>query len=109
MPGPGNYDQRLNLNKTGNYSFYKWRNSGAPLFSKASRKVDLETSATRKSKCNFTYLQLTVTPGPGTYRVQTEFGFYDPTENGANQSSSLNNSRRLKLANQRAGSAKKNQ
>jgi len=26
-------------------------------------------------------IKILVTPGPGTYRVPTEFGFYDPNEN----------------------------
>jgi len=29
--------------------FSRWKSSGAPVFSKGGRKVDLETSATRKS------------------------------------------------------------
>ena len=107
MPGPGNYEQKLNLNKTGNYTFYKWRNSGAPLFSKATRKVDLDTSATRKSNLR-NILIILVTPGPGTYRVQTEFGFYNPTDNGVNQVASVANSIRQKLASKRAGTAHTN-
>jgi hypothetical protein len=42
------------------------RNSGAPMFTKGKRDTNLDTSATRK-----------ITPGPGTYRVQSDFGFYD--------------------------------
>ena len=37
IPGPGMYDNKLNLNKSGNYTFYKWKNSGAPVFTKAKR------------------------------------------------------------------------
>lgn len=50
MPGPGMYEEKLQFNKTGNYQYYKWKNSGAPLFSRASRLVNLDNSATRKSK-----------------------------------------------------------
>ena len=49
IPGPGNYENKLGFDKKGQYSFYKWKNSGAPVFSKASRHVNLDTSATRKS------------------------------------------------------------
>eukprot|EP00347_Sterkiella_histriomuscorum_P017241 403350143 len=64
-PGPGNYDNKLELNQVGNYQFYKWKSSGATRFSKANRLVNLDTSATRK-----------ITPGPGAYRQGTDFGFY---------------------------------
>lgn len=67
VPGPANYQPKLNLDSKGAYAYSKWKSSGAPMFTKASRQVDLDTSRTRK-----------MTPGPGTYRVQTEFGFYDP-------------------------------
>lgn len=50
IPGPGMYTNKLELNNKGNYSFYKFKNSGAPVFSKAKRTTNLETSATRKSK-----------------------------------------------------------
>ncbi len=69
-PGPGNYQPKLNLDAKGSYAYSKWKSSGAPLFTKATRRVDLETSKTRK-----------ITPGPGTYRLQTEFGFYNPNQN----------------------------
>ncbi len=93
MPGPGKYEQKLQFNKTGNYTFYKWKNSGAPLFSRATRATNLDTSATRKSSIDSIHIFL-VTPGPGTYRVQTEFGFYDPNENLMNMSVNSGNGRR---------------
>lgn len=52
LPGPGVYKPRLDLNNKGNYSFYRYRNSGAPVFSKAKRSTNLDNSATRKSKLN---------------------------------------------------------
>lgn len=51
-PGPGMYKPKLNFDPKGSYSFSNWKSSGAPVFSKATRKVDLETSNTRKSKIN---------------------------------------------------------
>ena len=43
---------KLEMNKRGNYSVAKFRNSGAPLFGRAMRETNLDTSATRKSKYN---------------------------------------------------------
>ena len=58
MPGPGQYTPSTNLNKTGTYFYKKFKNSGAPIFPKASRLVTLDMSETRR-----------ITPGPGSYRV----------------------------------------
>jgi len=52
IPGPGLYNPKTNLNSSGQYSYYKFKNSGAPLFSKARRHVNLDNSITRKSKLN---------------------------------------------------------
>lgn len=87
VPGPGNYDMAtLEFDKKGRYSLAKWKNSGAPVFSKARRTVNLDDSVTRKSKIILLTLLIIVTPGPGTYRVGTEFGYYDPNESIANAS-----------------------
>jgi hypothetical protein len=53
IPGPGHYDPRTDV-------------SPAPLFTKQSRLVTLDPSETRK-----------ITPGPGTYKSPTEFGYYE--------------------------------
>ena len=50
VPGPGNYDHKLQFSSNGNYYISQWRNSGAPMFPKANRKVSLDNSITRKSK-----------------------------------------------------------
>lgn len=50
VPGPGNYNPKVELNGKGTYSFAKFRNSGAPFFPKAGRDCNLDNSATRKSK-----------------------------------------------------------
>ena len=49
-PGPGNYNTKMEMNNKGTYSCAKYKNSGAPLFTRANRDTNLETSATRKSK-----------------------------------------------------------
>ena len=36
------------------------------MFTRGKRDTNLDTSATRK-----------ITPGPGTYRAQSDFGYYD--------------------------------
>lgn len=57
-PGPGEYAPEVSVNSTGRYFLGRYRNGGAPIFSKQKRVVELETSATRK-----------ITPGPGSYRL----------------------------------------
>lgn len=52
VPGPGNYEdhEKLKMDARGSYQFSKWRDSGAPIFSRSNRNTNLETSVTRKSK-----------------------------------------------------------
>ena len=57
IPGPGTY--------TANYK-QRQRNFGVAVFGSEKR---LNTSSMRRG-----------TPGPGTYRVQSDFGFYDPSD-----------------------------
>lgn len=68
-PGPGEYNQIASVNKTGIFFFKKYKNSGAPVFSKAKRLATLDLSETRK-----------ITPGPGTYRISSDFGYYNPLD-----------------------------
>ncbi len=50
IPGPANYQPKLELNNKGQYTFYKFKNSGAPVFPKSVRSTNLDNSVTRKSK-----------------------------------------------------------
>ncbi len=50
VPGPGNYNPKIEMNDKGNYSLARFRNSGAPVFTKAGRDTNLDNSKTRKSK-----------------------------------------------------------
>jgi hypothetical protein len=50
IPGPGLYQPKLELNVKGSYPLARYRNSGAPIFTKGKRDTNLETSVTRKSK-----------------------------------------------------------
>lgn len=68
-PGPGAYAHIESVSKTGSYFLNKFKNSGAPIFPKQRRLAELDTSAIRN-----------ITPGPGTYRVQSEFGFYNAVD-----------------------------
>ena len=80
VPGPGNYNPKMELDGKGTYSLARYRNSGAPIFTKAGRDTTLDTSVTRKSKLLTDYAIVVlfeqyhnnlfniVTPGPGTYR-----------------------------------------
>jgi len=57
---------KIDLNKKGHYPLSRMKDSGAPMFTRGKRDTNLDTSATRK-----------ITPGPGTYRVQSDFGYYE--------------------------------
>jgi Sperm-tail PG-rich repeat len=50
VPGPGNYHPKGDMDRRGNYTVARFRNSGAPFFPKAGRDTNLDTSKTRKSK-----------------------------------------------------------
>lgn len=63
-PGPGAYSPKITMSSTGEYYPACCKNTGSRSFSRAPRagfpgvKVD--------------------TPGPGTYRLMSEFGLYEP-------------------------------
>ena len=64
MPGPGNYKLSSSIDKSGVYFDNRYKNSGAPIFSKASRLNKFANP-----------LYSSETPGPGTYRAVSEFGY----------------------------------
>jgi Sperm-tail PG-rich repeat len=66
IPGPGQYELKTDVNAQGTYFVDKYKNSQAPVFTKQSRLVTLDPSETRK-----------ITPGPGSYKMPTEFGYYE--------------------------------
>lgn len=66
IPGPGQYDPKTEVNSQGAYFLDRLKNSCAPIFTKQQRLVTLDPSETRK-----------ITPGPGTYRAPSEFGYYE--------------------------------
>jgi len=60
------------MNATGHNFLRNFKSSGAPIFGRSDRIIDMETSATRK-----------ITPGPGTYQKGSDFGYVerDPVYN----------------------------
>lgn len=60
-PGPGTYDPRTNLSKTGEYYISAFRSSQCRTFGRARR----------------THSMRAATPGPGAYRLPSDFGYYD--------------------------------
>ena len=64
-PGPGQYSPRMDMSKTGTYFYSKWAGSGTRTFYHSNRQtIKLPTCAN-------------LTPGPGSYRIPSEFGQYE--------------------------------
>lgn len=65
VPGPGQYQPKLDMTKTGDYFVSKFRSAGTRTFYHSDRRtIGLPECAK-------------VTPGPGSYRAPSEFGFYE--------------------------------
>jgi len=68
-PGPGNYNTRnVELNKEGRYSLSKMQNSKVRSFGSSARK-----SLNERSQSNSQFI---LAPGPGNYRIPSDFGYY---------------------------------
>ncbi len=65
QPGPGQYSPRLDMTKEGKYYIQKFSSSGARTFYHHNRKTMDNNSTARLS------------PGPGSYRMPSDFGFYE--------------------------------
>lgn len=63
-PGPGHYPTVVSLDRNGVYFLSKFQSSGCRRFGRESRA----SVSTRGSQLN--------TPGPGSYRAPSEFGYY---------------------------------
>lgn len=74
-PGPGSYDPKTGINKTGSYFVSKFRSTIGPSFGHSIRKT--ASAATFGISFEFHYLALENTPGPGSYRLPSEFGYYE--------------------------------
>jgi hypothetical protein len=61
VPGPGAYESYDNTSPEGKYTISKHMNSGARHFAKENRP---------------NMVQKLKTPGPGEYRLPSEFGYY---------------------------------
>lgn len=65
-PGPGSYSKKMTyLNKGGKYFLSKMKNSGAGFF--------------KRDKRNLMGFKASGTPGPGSYRLPSDFGYYEKT------------------------------
>lgn len=69
-PGPGSYDPRTHLSSTGEYYISAFRSSQSRSFGRARRLHSVRAG----------------TPGPGAYRLPSDFGYYD-TENARKKGS----------------------
>ena len=79
VPGPGNYDtKREDLSPDGKYLLSKMRNSLVRSFASSERERGVPKS---------------MIPGPGAYRMPSEFGYY--TAKNSAQSSSITKSSEL--------------
>lgn len=67
-PGPGDYEPKTGMSSTGQYYIASCKNTGSRSFSKAARAG---FPGVKKGKG---YIE---TPGPGTYRLMSEFGLYE--------------------------------
>ncbi len=67
VPGPGTYQPKNDISLTGNYFLSTMQSSKAMHFAKGPRIPSTKTvNGSRAS-----------TPGPGSYRVPSEFGYYE--------------------------------
>ena len=66
-PGPGQYETKPSLNKEGSYFISRFQSS-------FSRKFG------REQRNSITKSRTISTPGPGTYRSPSEFGYYEAKE-----------------------------
>lgn len=64
-PGPGQYSKRtIAFNSKGSYFLSKMKNSGCNFFNKSKRSCNTRVSSS---------------PGPGSYRLPSDFGYYEST------------------------------
>jgi len=73
VPGPGNYSTGFGISKEGKYFNSKFHSSKCRSFSKSARAT-LELFGVKN-------------PGPGQYRLPSEFGYYESKQNYNNQHS----------------------
>ena len=73
-PGPGQYNE--------NYTT-RYKSFGTAVIGRANRLTNLSQNSKCINNSPFNIIFI-VAPGPGTYRVQSEFGYYDPADTLAN-------------------------
>ena len=84
LPGPGQYDPKPSINDTGSYFLSKFRSSLVRTFG----KVERVSPENRKIFNN--------TPGPGTYRAPSDFGYYQARDLFVRETNRVETSRKAK-------------
>jgi hypothetical protein len=72
VPGPGTYDLNVGMNKTGSYFLSKFMGSMCRTHYHADRNTLLTANSVQ-------------TPGPGNYRLPSDFGYYESKKKSATQ------------------------
>lgn len=87
LPGPGKYSPKVDFDARGNYFISKFKSSLCRTFPHSPRS-EIKTSRTSN-------LSSADTPGPGSYRLPSDFGYYESKYDRPNTQSlpSLNSPR----------------
>lgn len=75
MPGPGAYDPKTSMNLTGSYFVSKFKSTLGRSFGHSIRVT--ATSGYNGKYGGFWFKFIEHTPGPGAYRLPSEFGHYE--------------------------------
>lgn len=70
VPGPGHYQPKTDITPDGNYFVSNFKSSNCRSFSHSIRKAETAGQTSH------------ITPGPGTYRLPSEFGYYEAARKG---------------------------
>lgn len=73
-PGPGHYDPKDSIDPVGNYYISKFKSTQTRSFPKSKRDFTRRASI---SLCKRAGVISTVTPGPGSYKLPSDFGHYE--------------------------------
>ena len=98
MPGPGSYDPRFNINKEGKYILSTYKNSAVRKFGSGASNEPSSSNGFYSTQISGGHYRHSSTgdrlygsanamrhqtPGPGSYRIISEFGKYDLSATGA--------------------------
>ena len=86
-PGPGAYDPKTNINPEGQYYLSNFKSNAVSKFVSPDKSLttSIKDSASAAKVRKALYRSFTNgTPGPGSYRIASEFGKYDLNDTGSN-------------------------